>query len=168
MHEHRRLARYQMERKCGVKVIGMLQGADVKACQLLEGSIALRGPLESSPSLGQIVQGSSNGRKVAHKSPVVTSKTAEGAHFYHISGSGPCSDGSNFGWVTLDASTTNDMTKERNLPLEETTLRRFQLQSTATELDETLSQGLLAKLTCSREIFRCFGAVYLSSNQMPE
>ena len=90
--------------------------------QLLEGCITLRGPLESSPSLGQIVQGSGDGREVAHERLVITSQTAEGAYFCHISGSGPRSDGSYFGWVTLDATTTNDMTKKRNLPLKETTL----------------------------------------------
>ena len=31
-----------------------------------------------------------------------------------------------------------------------------------------LSQGLLAKLTWSRERVRCYGVVYFSSNQMPE
>ena len=35
-------------------------------------------------------------------------------------------------------------------------------------LGETLTKGLLAKLTCSKEIFRCPGAVYLSGNQMLE
>jgi len=35
-------------------------------------------------------------------------------------------------------------------------------------LGETLSKGLLAKLECGKEEFRCSGAVYLTSNQMLE
>ena len=42
---------------------------------------------------------------VSHERPVIASQTAEGAHFCHISGSGPRSDRSYFGWVTLDATT---------------------------------------------------------------
>ena len=61
-------------------------------------------------------------RQPSAASEAVASQTAEGAHFCHISGSRPRSDRGFLGWVTLDATTTNDMTKERNLPLKETTL----------------------------------------------
>ena len=44
--------------------------------------------------------------------------------------------------VTLDASTTNNMTKKRHLSLKETTLRRFELQSVTIQPIERSSKTI--------------------------
>jgi len=81
-----------------------------------------------SSLLSKVMQRSRYSGKVANECTIIAGKPAERAYFGNDSRSGPRYDSDQLLRVTLDPMSAYNVTKERNLMLKKTTLRRFELE----------------------------------------